>query len=308
MASFKDESNKWYTAAIKARDDLGYYENQFTTMTILKEELEVQLNEQKEKIHNIDTAYTEARNSTVELRHSLLENTTALNSLKSSHRELLGICNVISEVIPAWDDMLTSCLEGNSSTNSFIGKFGKGSQYLSPKADRYQDGDDSNSIDIPEPANLKHDVILGIERIRIKMDRAQKIRAIFDNQSKRLIEALITTSNTTEMQLQLANHRLTDATNKITILQRAIDRDQKLREEFQTFKEKVMREQEDKYNDVSIQLESKRKDEEKHLHLIDSLTSTVGIAITITTIITISYYYLYYYLYYYHYYLQTLKH
>jgi hypothetical protein len=248
-------------------------------MTILKEELEVQVSEQKERIKSVELAFAEARNSTVELRHSLLETTNTLNTVRNSRKELLGICNIISDAIPAWDDILSLCLEGTPSTSSLIEsktKNGRNSLYLSQKIDKHEEDDDNNNTDMPEPINLKHDIILGIERIRLKMDRVQKIRANFDNQSKRLIDALITTSNTSEMQIELANHRLTDASNKTTILQKAIDRDQKLREEFQIFKEKVMREQEDKYNDVSIQLERKRSDEEKNLQIIESLTATVG--------------------------------
>lgn len=265
-------------------------------MTLLKEELEVQLNQRNEKINTLESLYTEAKNNVVELTHSLLDSNNALSIIKSTHKELLGVCNAIGEMIPAWDEMLTMCLDGNVSTNNLIdskSKSGRTLQYLSPKLDRHHhdedDDNNNNNTDKLEPTTFKRDIILGTERIRMKMERAQRIRANFDNQSKRLIDVLIASSNTAEMQLGLANHRLNDAANKINILQRAIDRDHKLREEFQEFKEKVMREQEDKYHDVCIQLETKRKDEEKYLHLIDTLSSTVGIPLLLTLLSSITY-------------------
>lgn len=271
LTNTKEDLKKWYSTAIKANDDLGFYENQFTSMTLLKEELEVQVNEQKEKIRIVEAAFTEAKNNSVELRHSLLESTNNVNILRNSRKELLGICNLISEIIPSWDDILTNLLDG-SKVNSFIIESKTKKKSTFKEIDNFNNDNDNETH---EPSNVKQDVILGIERIKMKMDRALKIRSNFDNQCKKLIEALMSSSSQSELALQLVNHRLNEANSKLIILQKAIDRDQKLREEFQNFKEKVMREQEEKYNDVCIQLESKRNNEDMHIKQIESLTSTV---------------------------------
>lgn len=141
-------------------------------------------------------------------------------------------------------------------------------------ADHDDDDELSDILAELESPQLLQNVVVRIERVHLKVERAKKIRSLFEAQAQRLSQTVQAGFQLSQEKCSLLAHRISDAVKETHGVKGVLDRDRKQREdefsEMKTFREVLlgehsaqMRDAEVRYNQLAHQLELEKQLSEK---------------------------------------------
>lgn len=260
------------------------------------EALQIQCQSERERRSAAEAALTETRAVLAQSRDDLqIERTTKTDAerrmqvLEEETREMrkgLGHACIMSyNAMQEWDESLTAVLDGemfaaymhggSSSKPSQHGHAHQSALYRSPA----RGGMSSSSMLLNEDRsselmNMSTDVLLqrvavSVERVGLKLQRAEKIRSLFIAQAEKLVDAFQQGMQNSQERTSLHQHKLAEAQGQIQKLKNVIQRDRKQRDEetqeLMQFKEVVLsqhtaqiRDNEIRFAQVTQQLEHEK--------------------------------------------------
>lgn len=203
-----------------------------------------------------------------------------MNRFNSMQEEVESVFSMVLDSMHRWDSHLTDILDGDISlatttsttptTPASSSTFPSSPAVSSSHSSSFGGGEHAGFVlDVKSVGQLKQKFAVKLERIQLKIDRARRLRSIFDSHGKRILSSVQSSVDNWHEKTALAFHKISDAQFKMDSIRAVLERDRKTREsesvEVKLFREEVlaehtnrMREAEQRYGQISSLLEQER--------------------------------------------------
>lgn len=260
-----------------------------------QEALHIQDQSERERRSAAEAALAETRSVLAQSRDELqAERAAKLDAQKRSQqleeetrdiRHSLGQACVMSyNAMQEWDDSLSAVLDGDMFSD--VGRnngHSKSPHHSSHRSVHHGHGvpssmllneDRSNELLTMSTEQLLQRVAVRVERVGLKLQRTEKIRALFIAQADKLVDLVQQGMNNSQERLTLYHHKLNDSQGTLQKLGNVVQRDRKQRDEetqeLMQFKEVVLsqhtaqiRDSEIRFAQVTQQLEHEKQRSEE---------------------------------------------
>lgn len=260
-----EESNRTLHERQSLNDTLRTTQSKLDAALDQQEALHIQDQSERERRSAAEAALTETRAVLTQAREELqaervakLEAQKHAQSLDEETREMrhsLGQACVMSyNAMEEWDESLSEVLDGDMFASISRGSASARSPHHSMHRSSHHSGvssslllnesNRSSELLAMSTEQLLQRVAVRIERVGLKLQRTEKIRALFVGQAEKLVDLMQQGMHNSQERITLYHHKLAESQGQLTKLQKVVQRDRKQREdesqELTHFKEVVL--------------------------------------------------------------------
>ena len=260
-----EESNRTLHERQSLNDTLRITQSKLDAALDQQEALQIQDQSERERRSAAEAALTETRAVLTQAREELkveraakLEAQKQAQSLDEETREMrhsLGQACVMSyNAMEEWDESLSEVLDGDMFASISRGSANARSPHHSMHRSSHHGGvssslllnesNRSSELLAMSTEQLLQRVAVRIERVGLKLQRTEKIRALFVGQAEKLVDLMQQGMHNSQERITLYHHKLAESQGQLTKLQKVVQRNRKQREdesqELTHFKEVVL--------------------------------------------------------------------